>query len=515
MKSALVIAATSLVSTGWTISAQETLTIERLASFPRLTGTAPSAPVWSPDGRSLAFLWNDAGLPFRDLWVVGRDGSGLKRLTNLAEEPRGGFTEEPPSRLSFEEVRRKTEERLRAGISDARFSPDGDAIIIIYGGNIYRVPAGGGDPTRLTSSGGWTRSPGFSPDGTFLSYLRDGDFWLRNRKTNDEVRATELGVPAKGVLPIDPSTYLDAGIVSYRWSPDGSAVALEYENRERVRKLVFPDYLGEETEGRTLRRDLPGDRDARRSIAVLRVSSGRPAFLDLPEPNDRRIASYEWSPDGKALLVDESSENAEDRYLYLFDLESGARREIFHSHYAPNGSTTSASTLWTSTFRSDGRAVLFVSDRGGRHHLWSVSIEGGEPVAVTEGEWSTVGAAYEGSGLTLAPAARKAFFLSTKKNPYERQVYEVAETGGAVSQITTLPGTHAFLPSPDGTTLALIHSSDVTPPELYLIEARPGAIEKRVTESPSPEFARHPWIAPAYVTFKSRIDGVTLHGRLL
>ncbi len=303
--------------------------------------------------------------------------------------------------------------------------------------------------------------------------------------------------------------------MSYRWSKDGSALALEYENRERVRKMLFPDYLGEETKAPAVRRDLPGENDAERKVALYRIAEGRLHFLDLPEIHDRRIASIEWSPDGKTILVDENSEDAEDRYIYLFDAESGARREIFHSHYAPNGSTTSASTLWTSTFRSDGNAVLFVSDRGGRHHLWSVGTDGGEPVAITSGDFETVGPAYEGSGLTLSRAAKKVFFVATEKSPYERQVYEVPEGGGAMSPITSLPGTHAFSVSPDGTRLALIHSSDLSPPELYVTEVGPDAVEKRVTTSPSPEFSSYQWIAPTYVTFKSHVDGVTLHGRLL
>ncbi len=490
------------------------LTVDRIASLPRLSGTAPSSPVWSPDGRRIAFLWNDAGFPFKDLWVAAADGSGLARVTDLSRAG-DGIPDAGPLGSSFEELRRKTDERLRSGISEARFTPDGNALVYLFEGDLYRTSIGGKDVVRLTEGGGLTRAVGFSPDGTFLSYLRDGDLWLWNQKTNWQVRATSVGVLAKGVIAADPSTFLDAGVVSYRWSKDGSALALEYENRERVRKMLFPDYLGDETAAPAVRRDLPGEHDAERRVALYRVAEGRLHFLDLPEIHDRRIASIEWSPDGKSVLVDENSEDAEDRYIYRIDAESGARREIFHSHYAPNGSTTSASTLWTSTFRSDGRAVLFVSDRDGRHHLWSVGIEGGEPVAITSGDFETVGPAYEGSGLTLSRAAKKAFFVATKKSPYERQVYLVPESDGEVSQVTSLPGTHAFSVSPDGTRLALIHSSDLSPPELYVTEVGAEAAEKRVTTSPPGEFSSYGWITPTYVTFKSHVDGATLHGRLL
>ena len=55
------------------------LTVERVASLPSLIGTAPSGLAWSPDSSQLAFLWNDEGWPYRDVWVVDRSGGGRRR----------------------------------------------------------------------------------------------------------------------------------------------------------------------------------------------------------------------------------------------------------------------------------------------------------------------------------------------------------------------------------------------------------------------------------------------------
>src|SRR5262249_61344841 len=58
------------------------LTLERIvARSPALAGTSPSAPAWSSDGQWLAFLWNGHALPAREVWVVGGDGTRLRRLS--------------------------------------------------------------------------------------------------------------------------------------------------------------------------------------------------------------------------------------------------------------------------------------------------------------------------------------------------------------------------------------------------------------------------------------------------
>jgi TolB protein len=40
-----------------------------------------AAPAWSPDGRSIAWITDRAGKDYRDIWVMGTDGSGAHRVT--------------------------------------------------------------------------------------------------------------------------------------------------------------------------------------------------------------------------------------------------------------------------------------------------------------------------------------------------------------------------------------------------------------------------------------------------
>jgi TolB protein len=103
-----------------------------------------SAPAWSPDGARLAVsLSRDGG---SQLYIVNPDGSGVRRLISS-----NGIDTEPV------------------------FSPDGQSIYFTSdrGGSpqIYRIPASGGNPQRVTFEGTYNVSPRISPDGKVLAYI--------------------------------------------------------------------------------------------------------------------------------------------------------------------------------------------------------------------------------------------------------------------------------------------------------------------------------------------------------
>ena len=470
------------------------LTVERIVSGPSILGTAPVRPTWSPDSRQLAFLWNDAAWPARDVWLVDRDGSSPRRLTRFVEGA-------PPS---------------GPGVSDLAWSPDSRTIYVVHRGDVWRVAAQGGTPEALTRTGGSKTQLSASPDGKYVSFVQDGDLWLVHLDVGRVSRATRVGVPTIGSVPL--GTYYRAdveigtaiwggGVPVAIWSPDSRFVAVHYVDRRAVRETPYPYYLGDEVVVNHLRRGYPGDTNEIRTVGFYEVATGQLRLLDLPDQTSIQTNDFAWSPEGR-LLIDRQSDDALDRWLVVADPVSHSFTTAWHDRRESRVYTAIASA-----WHGDGERLLFVSDLEDRYRLYTVAPGETTPRALTPATWDVTGE--RGAVTPIASRATKSVFVvGNEASPYERHVYRVPEDGGPAVRVTTSPGVHVPFLSPDGSTLALLHSHDVMPTELFLVDAK-GGPERRITTSPPAEFGRVPWVKARYATFKSRIDGHTLHARIL
>jgi serine/threonine protein kinase len=120
-------------------------------------GTRQELPRWSPDGRSIVFYSMVEKDRRQDVWVIGRDGSGLRQITH---DP--------------------ADENMASWSRDGRF--------IYFDSNrtgryeVWRVPVGGGPEEQLTRDGGVV--PLESLDGRTLYYQARPDGPLLARATS-------------------------------------------------------------------------------------------------------------------------------------------------------------------------------------------------------------------------------------------------------------------------------------------------------------------------------------------
>jgi dipeptidyl-peptidase-4 len=520
MRSALmVVAAAVALSQGPPAHGQVTsspLTIERVVSLPSLIGTAPASPTWSPDSRRLAFRWNDAGWPFRDIYLVAADGSGLRRLTNLQQtHPQPA----PPSDGSTEAWAARAAARARGGISELVWTHDSKALLFVARGELYRIDLNGGAPRALPVGDG-VSDVTLSPDGSRVGFLRDGDLWAWTLgSTTPAERLTTIASP--GIATVALGTYNRADVevgtgvwgadwLPYSWAPDGRRIVLHLVDRRHIRRVPFPSYLASETVVNELRRGYPGDENERRSLAIFNLDTKELVPVALDAPGYRAISDFAWSSHDGRLLIDQVSDNGVERWIWVLDANAATPRLLWHDQR-----DSRVYPAYVARWHPDGRLIVLVADLTDRDHLYVLDSESPtpRPLVASQGSWDVAG---ERGATTLQFAAGELVFTGTLKNPYERQVYRLPVRGNGVPvALTTRSGVHVPYVSPDGRHIASVWSDDVTPPELVMLETRPGAPERRVTSSPVSEFARHHWVRPRYATFTNAVDGFTVHARIL
>jgi Tol biopolymer transport system component len=166
-----------------------------------------SAPAWSPDGKSIAFISNRGPHQLNpyDIYIMNTDGSGQRRLLNNINHINQPYNLDwsPDGKSLVVSTIKYPQGNFRAGIvlylvnsdgSDIKqlldhpfyenqtifdlypqWSPDGRWIVFdsnrSYGGtDLYMINADGSELTKLTDLGGATE-PYWSPDGEKIAFL--------------------------------------------------------------------------------------------------------------------------------------------------------------------------------------------------------------------------------------------------------------------------------------------------------------------------------------------------------
>ena len=464
--------------------ARTPLTIERITAGPPLAGAAPASPLWSPDSKVVAFLWSDAAHPDRSLWLVDRAGTAPRRLLPATSTGRVG---------------------------EFVWTPDGSAIVFVQQDSLWRITLTTGARSALLSRIGDLSELAVSPNGTTVSFLRDGDLWLLPMAGGAPLRATNVAVAPLGTIALGTYYGRDVEIggatwsgpsPAYAWSADSRTIAVHYVDRRGVPRFSMPYYLGDTVQMNTLRRGAPGQANEVRKIGLYDVTAKTLAMVELPDSSRTRIVNFAWSTTG-TLMIDRESDDAIDRTIHVLTVATPTPRLAWQDHRETRVYNDIASA-WS----ADGQSIVLTGDLDDRYRLYRVVPGDAAPVALTSGPHDVAGA-----GIPRA-ATQSIDYVSSAPRPSERHVFRVGVRGGVSRQLTTMPGTHAPFVSPDGRTIALLLSSDRQPTELYLLDVRPGAVERRITTSTTPEFAAVRWIAPTYLSIKNGSDTLPLRIRV-
>jgi dipeptidyl aminopeptidase/acylaminoacyl peptidase len=323
-------------------------------------------------------------------------------------------------------------------------------------------------------------------------------------------------------------------VTGLQLSPDEKfVIATVNETAGTAKNTIVPNYVTESA----YTEDIPGrsnvgDTQLRARVALIDVATGDVKWVDhgqritppdaspqrmgtnrdsaavtarppSPQERDAQLFQPVWSEDGtKAVILARATDN-KDRWILALDPATGKTRVLSTDHDSAWVGGPGANTVG---WMKNDREVFFQSERTGYSHLYAEPFDGGEPRALTSGNWEV---------LNVRQSKDKSHFYLTasKDTPYEQHLYDMSGDGGPLTRLTSAPGKHAATFSPDERWIADVYSYTNKPPELHLQENRPLAESKKLTASPSPDFWQYQWLDVPIVTFTAR-DGVKVPARL-
>jgi len=368
-------------------------------------------PVYSPDGRSIAFQgYRDGGY---DIWAVSPDGTDLRQLTSGPWDDREPAWSRDGTRVAFSSDRGPS---ISAG--------DTKAGVGNY--DIWILDTRTNQLTQVTKNDANDFMPSWSPDDAELAFIssRNGQgVWAVNLATGAERQVSAQGVRA------DAPSWGPGGQIVYH-STGGIGSQLEIEGRGLTGEenafpfraaWASPTEIVYVSDGKIRRRSISGG--ASRTIefsATLPVmanrtlpgmgSTSRPAASG-PRPV-RGILSPSISPDGKSIA-----------FAALNDLW------VMPVGGTPENLTKDRFLDTEPAWSPDGRYLAWSSDRGGQLlDLWIRDMSNGEVRQLTKLEGSAMGAAW-------SPDARQIAFLVVDGVWRRAHVAVVDVASGAVRQI--------------------------------------------------------------------------------
>jgi len=527
------------------------ISLEEIMADPVWMGRFPSNPYWSPDSKTVFYFRKNPEDDLNDLHSIHVES----KRERLIQEWIRGSAPSPGGVYDFERKR----------------------LLAVRNGDLFLVDVAGGGETQLTRTEAREASPQFLLDGERISFRRDRKLFTRNLSTGFESEAAILKFeedPAeketdpdhleeqqarifatlqerrrrreaarereREARELDPTRvptpwYLpdDKRQAGFSLSPDGARLFLRISSAspsshktDQMPKFVTDSSWVESVEVRS-HVGFPGS--YAEELLILDVETRERFELDLsvlpgitdksqpwrekseeePEseetsasPKAVHVIENSWSPDGTQLVFMLRSLDNKDRWLARFDFESGVVVPIHHLHDEAWVGWRFNELGWL----RDSSGLWFTSEETGYSQLYLWSTRDDSVRALTQGD-------FEIDQVELSPAGDALYFRANATDPGIHEVCRLNLPDGPFEALTNLGGRTSGSLSPDGTKLLLTHSTALTPPELYIQDAVPGATPVQLTDSATPDFKLREWTPPQFIRIPTA-SGRELHARL-
>ena len=354
--------------------------------------------------------------------------------------------------------------------------------------HIFLIPSQGGESVQLTHGDTSCYDPEFSPDGRYLSFrtYRSGrtQVWLLPLSGGEAMQLTDAVNSVR----------------SYKWSPDAKGIAylmtdpqtdIDKQNNAEKRDMSLRD---------------ENDKFVHLYMTTLAKGSEKSITRRLTE-GDFHINSFDWAPDSSALVFSHRPSPSPDVWdstdISTVSLNNGRVTTLVDRRAADRY------PMWS----PDGSMIAFPSDADDPHwalmsDLYVVSPKGGEAAKCAETPDRNF--MYYGSILGWSHDSSEVYVREASRTSW--RVFAIPVKGGEPRMVTTGTGNcYDVSFSRDGSTMAFVHSTSDSPPELYVTKTA-SYTPKKLTNVNS-DYHDFPLGKTEIISWKSK-DGLEIEGLL-
>lgn len=484
----------------------ERLTVDRLVASPSLDGDKVAKLALAPDGSRVTFLkGKEEDFRRQDLWEYHLADRALRRLVDADTLTTDGALSE------VEKARRERQRITATGIVEYSWQPGGAGLLFPLGGDLYYLPLDG-DLRRLTETDAFETDARFSPQGSYVSFIRDQNLFVIELATGVERQLTNDGggVILNGMAEFVAQEEMRRN-TGYWWSPDETRIAFTRVDESPV-QLVDRYEVAADGSVTTVAQRYPfaGTDNVRIELGVVAVADAGVRWIDLGLDGDIYLARVDWLPDSLKLAFQRQSRDQKRLELIFADVTTGARRVVL----------TEDSDTWINLndalhFLENSNQFLWASERSGFKHLYLYRRDGTLVSALTEGPWAI------GALKGVDEAGGWVYFEGFADTPLEKHLYRVPLTGSTPApplRLTEQGGWHDTVVAGDGSLFIDTFSAEDTPPRVALRRADGRRIAWIVENPLDRRHPYHPYLdhhAPREYGAINTQDGVTLLYQLM
>jgi len=402
-------------------------TVKEIFGGPSLTGDPPYEINWSPDGSRATWIADNGDL----MQVSAADG----KVSELLDHSKIGTL------LGANISEKDRDHRARYDESDYIWSPDSKQLLFDTNGELWLYTAENGIGIQIGNTGMQSGDdPKFSPNGEFVSFVRNQNLFVQKVKGNHSPQAlTDTSDPAVLNGEID-WVYLEELNVrsNYFWSPDSKQIAYLQMNESKVPVYPLVDWIPLHATVDSQRYPQPQDANPTVRVGVVGPGDGRTRWLKVPiDPGNDYIPRFGWvNPHTvwiEVLTRDQKHEN-----LYFADSKTGEIRLVL-AQTEPKYFNFSYDVKFVGDHE-----FLILSWRDGFTHIYSYSFDAKNPLgSEAQLEKQLESGEYEVDSIKAVDEASKTlYYLSSEGDARQEQVWAVQLDGTAKRQVTKARGVH-------------------------------------------------------------------------